>query len=104
MRALVAIAYANKILPMLPLARWFAWREVLGGGSLLAARLSLIIAAAAIGARLGVLDPALNAAMILLAVFTAILSPTLFNLLSPPARRQVESAGAINETGEPCEV
>ena len=83
MPALIALAYANKLVPMLPLARWFAWREVLGGGALLSARLSLVIAAAAIGARLGVIDAALNAAIILLAMFTCIISPALFNLLLP---------------------
>ena len=83
MPPLIALAYANKLLPMLPLARHYAWREVIGGGMLLSARLSLIIAAAAIGVRLGVIDAALNAAMILLALFTAIVSPVVFNLLSP---------------------
>jgi len=86
MPASIAVAYANKIVPMLPLARFFSWREVLGGGSLLGARLSLIIAAAAIGMRLGVVDAAMNAAMILLALASAIISPALFNLLAPKAR------------------
>lgn len=81
--ALLLLAYANKIVPLLALARFFALRELLGGGVLLAARLSLIIAAAAIGLRLGVLDAALNSAMILLALCTAVLSPVLFNLLAP---------------------
>ncbi len=80
--ALLAVAYVNKIVPVIPLRRYFAWDEVLGGGLLLSARLSLIIAAAAIGLRIGVLDPALNSAMILLAVITSIVSPTLFNLVT----------------------
>ncbi len=85
--ALIAIAYANKILPVIPLRRYFSWTEVLGGGLLLSARLSLIIAAAAIGLRIGVLDSALNSAMILLAVITAIVSPALFNIVLRPVRR-----------------
>ena len=83
--ALLMLAYGNKIVPMLPLRGFFGTRELLGGGVLLAARLSLVIAAAAIGVRLGVLDAALNAAMILLALCTAVLSPVLFNLLAPAA-------------------
>jgi len=86
--ALVLIAYANKILAVLPLARYFSWNEVVSGGVLLSARLSLIIAAAAIGMRLGVLDSALNAAMILLAIFTAVVSPLLFNVLSLAGTRE----------------
>jgi len=86
MPALIALAYANKILPLLPLRRYFPWKDVVGAGMLLSARLSLIIAAAAIGVRIGVLDAALNSAMILLALFTAIVSPALFNLIAarPP--------------------
>ncbi len=80
--ALIVVAYVNKIVPVIPLRRYFGWNDVVGGGLLLSARLSLIIAAAAIGLRIGVLDPALNAAMILLAVFTSIVSPTLFNLVT----------------------
>lgn len=59
---------------------------VVGAGMLPSARLSPIIAAAAIGVRIGVLDAALNSAMILLALFTAIVSPALFNLIAarPP--------------------
>lgn len=87
---LLVLAYANKVLPLLALRRFYAWPRLLGGGALLAARLSLIIAASAIGLRLGVLDAALNAAMILLALVTAVVSPLLFNLLEP-ARAEEEA-------------
>jgi Kef-type K+ transport system membrane component KefB len=90
--ALILLAYANKVLAVLPLRRFFPWREVLGGGMLLSARLSLIIAAAAIGMRLGVLDSALNSAMILLAIFTSLVSPVLFNLLAPAAAQSAPRA------------
>lgn len=82
--ALIVLAYANKIIPVIALRRYFSWNEVTSAGVLLSARLSLIIAAAAIGVRLEVLDPALNSAMILLAVFTAIVSPIVFNVLAAP--------------------
>lgn len=95
MPALILVAYANKLVPMLSLWRYFAWREIFGGGVLLSARLSLIIAAAAIGARLGVIDAALNAAIILLAVFTCIVSPALFNLLLPAARADATMEGRV---------
>lgn len=85
--ALIVLAYANKIVPMLALRRHFSWNAAVSGGLLLSSRLSLIIAAAAIGTRLGVLDSALNSAMILLAVFTAIVSPVLFNITAASVHR-----------------
>lgn len=84
--ALLAIAYLNKLLPLLALHRHYDWPTLLGGGLLLGARLSLIVAAAAIGRRLGVLDAALESAVILLALVTTLASPLLFNLLVPARR------------------
>jgi Trk K+ transport system NAD-binding subunit len=60
--------------------RWaFPWRETLASGFLLSARLSLIIAASAIGLRLGVITEATNADIILAAALTATLAPLGFN-------------------------
>lgn len=81
--ALLAIAYLNKLLPLLALRRHYDWPQLLGGGLLLGARLSLIVAAAALGRRLGVLDAAFESAVILLALLTTLVSPMLFRLLVP---------------------
>ncbi|MFL7867762.1 MAG: monovalent cation:proton antiporter family protein, partial [Anaerolineales bacterium] len=60
--------------------RWaFPWRETLASGFLLSARLSLIIAASAIGLRLGSITEATNADIILAAALTATLAPLGFN-------------------------
>ncbi|MDX1388136.1 MAG: cation:proton antiporter, partial [Acidobacteriota bacterium] len=66
---LLCAAVAVKVLPALALTMWrFTLRESLLAGVLLSARLSLVIAVATLGTRLGLLDPALESQVILLAV------------------------------------
>jgi len=72
-----------KIVPMLLYRGAFSWRESFAAGALLSARLSLIIAASAIGLRLGVISEAVNSAIILVAIITVTLAPMTFNLLQP---------------------
>ncbi|MGB7949598.1 MAG: cation:proton antiporter, partial [Candidatus Binatia bacterium] len=76
-----------KVLPALTFAIKFSLRESLAAGTLLSARLSLIIAAAAIGKRLGVIGESVNAAIILVAVVTVTLAPLVFVRLMPGGRR-----------------
>ena len=78
---LVLSAFAVKLLPALAFRAQYGWRQTLAAGSLLSARLSLIVAAAAVGVRLGLISDALNAAIILVAILTSILAPILFSLL-----------------------
>lgn len=80
---LLGFAYAAKFVPALVLRLRFSWRETLAAGALLSARLSLIIAAAAIGLELGLISEAINSAVILIAVLTCTISPVLFNRLVP---------------------
>lgn len=80
---LVAGAYAVKVIPALLFRLTASWRETLAGGFLLASHLSLIIATAAIASSLGLISEAVNAAIILLAVISVTLSPTIFNRLVP---------------------
>jgi len=49
----------------------------------MSSRLSLIIAASAIGLEMGVISPGINASFIIMAIITCFLSPVLFNWLSP---------------------
>ena len=49
----------------------------------MSSRLSLIIAAAAIGLNLGVISPGINASFVMMAVLTCLLSPTIFNAILP---------------------
>ena len=81
---LLVTAILVKVLPMLFYRRAFSWRETFAAGALLSARLSLIIAASAIGLRLGVISESVNSAIILVAIITVTLAPMTFNLLQPP--------------------
>lgn len=66
----------------------FSWRETFAAGALLSARLSLIIAASAIGLRLGAISQSTNAAIILVAALTATVAPLLFNTILPAEEAQ----------------
>lgn len=85
---LVAIAYSVKFVPALLYRFKYSWRETLAASALLSSRLSLIIAAAAIGLQLGAISDAVNSAIILVAVITCTLSPILFNRLLPERLRE----------------
>ncbi|MFH1329816.1 MAG: cation:proton antiporter [Actinomycetota bacterium] len=85
MLGLLGLAVAVKAVPaLLLLFRRHSLREVLAAGALLSARLSLIIAVAEVGARLGFIDHLLKASIIALAVVTATLAPIAFRWLAPP--------------------
>lgn len=81
--ALLAVLFLIKLLPSLLWYRLFGFRKAVAGGFLMSSRLSLIIAASAIGLQLGVISPGINASFVMMAVVTCLLSPTLFNMLSP---------------------
>ena len=81
--ALLLAALLTKLVPVLVLRQAFGWRESLGGGVLLSARLSLIIAAAEIGRDLGVFNEAVVGAVILVAIVTVTAAPLLFTHLLP---------------------
>ncbi len=76
---LLAAAFLIKFLAALIFKGRFSWRQTIGGGFLLSARLSLIIAASAVGLRMGVISEATNASMILIAALTSTIAPLLFN-------------------------
>lgn len=78
---LVVFAFAVKIVPGLLLARFFGRRNALAAGFLLSSRLSLIIAASAIGLRLGLISPQINTAIILVAIITCVVSPAIYDYL-----------------------
>ena len=80
---LILVAFIVKFLPALLFRLEFKWRQSIAAGALLSARLSLIIAASAIGLRLGVISEMMNAEIILVAVVTVSLAPMIFNRLIP---------------------
>ena len=82
--ALLVAAILVKVLPAgLLFLRRFSPREVLSAGVLLSARLSLVIAVATLGVRLGLMDRILEAQVILLAVVTSTLAPAMFRVIVP---------------------
>jgi Kef-type K+ transport system membrane component KefB len=60
-------------------------RSVLGGALLLATPLTLLVAIAALGVEMHMLDATESASVILLAIVTAVVFPTLFKLVAPKA-------------------
>jgi len=91
---LVVVAYLVKLVPALVFRAAFSWREALGGGALLASRLSLIIAASAIALELDLISTATNSAVVLVAVVTCTISPMLFNRILP-APPETERIGIL---------
>ena len=87
---LFIVALLVKVGPALLFRRVLSWRETLAGALLLNTHLSLEIAVAVIGLRLGLLSPATNAAVIVFAILTVFLMPVLFNALQPPVVEEEE--------------
>ena len=80
---LVMAAFLVKLLPALLFRLQFTWRETLSAGFLLSARLSLIIAASAIGLNLGIISESINTIIILVAIVTVSVAPLIFNRIVP---------------------
>jgi Trk K+ transport system NAD-binding subunit len=76
-----------KMIPALTFLVNFTLQQSLAAGALLSARLSLIIAAAAIGTRIGVIGESVNSAIILVAIATVTTVPLVFVRLVPGAQR-----------------
>jgi Kef-type K+ transport system membrane component KefB len=88
---LLTAAVAAKIIPALILRVNHSWREALAAGILMCPRLSLIIAAAAIGEKLGIIDESVNAAIVLVAIATVTAAPLAFLRIFPIRRLKVVS-------------
>jgi Kef-type K+ transport system membrane component KefB len=93
---LLLIAFAVKFIPTLIFRFAFSWRETLAAGSLLSARLSLIIAASLIALERGIVTESTNSAIILVAVISVTISPLLFTTII----RKPKYALTTSEIGE----
>ena len=97
---LLAAAYAVKFIPSLMLRGTYPLKMASAAGFLLSSRLSLIIAASAIGLKLGILSKEVNGSVILVAIATCTLSPLFFNHMmgraEEPERKKTFVVG-INE-------
>ena len=72
------IAFVVKIVPALLLRLRYSWKDSISAGVLLSSRMSLIIAMAAVGLELNLIDTSMESAIIMLAIITSIGCPTLF--------------------------
>lgn len=82
-----AVVAAVKIIPaIISSPRELGLRERLAAGTLLSAPLTLLVAIAAIGRRLGTLDSAREATFLLLAIILSVGFPIVFRALVTPAR------------------
>jgi Kef-type K+ transport system membrane component KefB/Trk K+ transport system NAD-binding subunit len=79
---LLFLLIAVKIIPSFLFKKQFGTRKAFSAGFLLSSRLSLIIAASAIGLELGVISPGINASFIIMAVTTCFISPVIYNYLN----------------------
>ena len=83
---LLAVSLLVKILPCLQFPLWgLGLKDGMRCGVLLSARLSLIVAAASIGLEQGFLTPEVKDAIVLLALFTCVIGPLGFKILTPKA-------------------
>ena len=86
-RSLMALGAASLLAKLLPtillLFLGLRLRSVLAGAFLLATPLTLLVAIAALGREMGVLDASMSAAVIFLAIATGVIFPTLFKLIAP---------------------
>lgn len=79
----------SKLIPIAVLKTWYDTKTVVASGFLLTSTLSLVIAAATIGERMGVLTAEMSGTLILVAVITCVITPIVFKNLLP--RERVES-------------
>lgn len=80
---LLVALFISKLIPITVLRFWFDLRTVLASGILLTSTLSLVIAAATIGVRMGVISSGMSGTVILVAVITCVVTPVIFKNLLP---------------------
>jgi Kef-type K+ transport system membrane component KefB len=79
-----ALSFLTKLVPsLLLLALRIPLRAVLAGSLLLATPLTLLVAIAALGSQTGAIDEATNAGIVLLAIVSSLLFPTVSKQLAP---------------------
>ncbi len=98
---LLLVAFGAKLVPSL-LGLVSAWgvRPGLAGGSLLSANLSLVLAAGAIAADLGVIEEGLHGALLLMALLTTVLAPLMFSSIAGRAPAEEDGHTLIVGGGE----
>jgi Kef-type K+ transport system membrane component KefB/Trk K+ transport system NAD-binding subunit len=88
---LLVLSVVVKLVPGLLLKGIISWRETFAGGMLLNTHLSIEIAIAVIGERLGLISPAAAAVVIVFSTLTILFMPVFFNFLIPKTVENVNS-------------
>lgn len=73
----------SKLIPIYLLKFWYETKTVFASGVLLTSTLSLVIAAATIGERIGVITKEMSGMFILVAVITSVFTPIVFKKMFP---------------------
>jgi len=98
-RSLMVLGAASLLAKLLPtlllLFLGLRIRSVLAGALLLATPLTLLVAIAALGREMGVLDASMSAAVIFLAIATGVVFPTLSKLIAPPVPKSTLAEGEL---------
>jgi monovalent cation:H+ antiporter-2, CPA2 family len=82
----------SKMVPVYLLKFWYSTKMVMASGFLLTSTLSLVIASATIGERMGIITAEMSGTLILVAVITSIFTPMVFKKLFP---REIEAERKI---------
>ena len=85
---LLLVAFVVKIAPSLLFLVRHSLKDSISAGVLLSSRLSLIIAVAAVGMELALIDTAMGSAIILLAIITSISCPTIFKRMHQKEKKE----------------
>ena len=94
--SIIVVAISAKLIPApLLMLRRLSLRESLGVGVLLAGQLSVIIALAEVGVQIGIISEGVSAGAVLLVGVTALLSPVVFKILSPPLEQKASSGSSV---------
>lgn len=86
--ALLAATFITQLIPTYVVTSVFGIKKTTAAGLLLSSRMGLMIATAQIGIALEIITPAANAAIVITAIVSSVLSPFLYKLLNVEGQRQ----------------
>ena len=92
---LLVMIFMSKFIPALLLKFWHPWPIVIGSGMLMSSTLSLVIAASTIALEMEIITEPMYGALILVAIFTCLIFPVLFNRLFPKEAERKEKVSFI---------
>lgn len=89
---IIVVAILAKLIPApLLMLRRLSLRDSVASGVLIAGQLTVIIALAEVGVQIGIISEGVSAGAVLLVGVTALLSPVIFKILSPPVEARTPS-------------